>query len=130
LNYPNVTGDRPPQPGQRPDRSRGFIALAAVLAWFFLVCGGFYIAKLYVDQSLQDIQQANAINVKELEGRLDAISGDVSAIQDALGQAGTTLSSSGTTQKELVSRIEKLDSQLQDLEKSLTILKEAPNAAR
>jgi len=130
VNYPNVTGDRPRQPGQRPDRSKRFVALAAVFAWFFLVCGGFYIAKLYVDQSLRDIQQANAIHVKELEDRLDVISGDVSAIQDVLGQADTTLSSSGTTQKELVTRIEKLDNQLQDLEKSLTILKEAPHASR
>lgn len=104
--------------------------LLAVFIWGGLVYGGFYIARQYIDRSIQKVQQTNAMNVKALEDRLETMSGEMREIEKRLGMAGQTLSSSDSTQKELNVKIQKLDVQLQELERSLKILKEAPNAAR
>ncbi len=121
---------RPRRRTGSPGRLNPLIALLFVALWAGMVYGGYYYAKQYFDQSIQNVQQTNAVNVQMLEARLDTLSADLKEIENALRSAGLTLSNSDTTQKELNKKIEKLDKQLQELERSLKILKEAPNAAR
>ncbi len=100
--------------------------LLGVVLWLGLVAGGFYVAKTYIDQSMQNIQQTNAMNIKAVNDRLDAIASDIQALKNGLNMTGQTLSSSGDIQRELSGRIVELESQLLELQKSLQVLKEAP----
>jgi len=106
------------------------IVVLAVAFWAGALYGGYYLVAQQVDRSVKAVQQSNALNVKALESRLDALAAEVQKMGSSLSSADRTLSSSGSTQKELNDKIQKLDGQLKELEKSLKILKEAPNAPR
>ncbi|MFZ5634427.1 MAG: hypothetical protein ACOY40_16460 [Bacillota bacterium] len=128
MDYPRVTGRKEIQGGSRKERKRasGVYVFLVIVVWVGIVFGGFYLAKQYIDQSIQSVQQTNAMQVQTLEARLDALAKEMKEIEETLENAGVALSSSDTTQKKLDDKIEKLDKQLQELEKSLKILKEAP----
>ncbi len=100
--------------------------LLGVVLWLGLVAGGFYVAKTYIDQSMQNIQQTNAMNIKAVNDRLDAIASDIQALNSGLNITEQTLSSSGNVQMELISRIAEVEARVQELKESLDILKEAP----
>jgi len=104
-------------------RSTVIVALAA---WVLLVIGGYYLGKLYIDRSIQSVQETNAVHIQTMQNQLDSMAGAIEEIQLALSNADQTLSSSSITQENLNKRIEALDKQLQLLSESLAILKEAP----
>lgn len=104
------------------------LAMVAFFVWAGLVGGGFYIGKQYLDESLRTIQQTNAMNIQELNERLDSMATQMQDLQGILSTTDQTLSSSGNIQRDLNAKIELLDSQLQSLMQSLNILKEAPDA--
>ncbi len=112
---------------QRPEKTiTKWVVSIATFMWILVILGGFGIGKLYIDRSLEAVQQANAIHVQTLKDQLDSMAVDIDQIQVALNNADQTLSSSGSTQENLNKKIQDLDNQLQLLAKSLAILKEAP----
>jgi peptidoglycan hydrolase CwlO-like protein len=134
MDRPTVEGYTGPM-GEKKHRSDVrlplvFRAVFVVILWVGLVYTGYYLVFQQVERSVRDVQEANSLNVKALESRLDALDAEVQKIVISLSSADRTLSSSGSTQKELNDKIQKLDSQLKELERSLKILKEAPNAPR
>jgi len=100
--------------------------LAALAAWLLLVIGGYYVGKLYIDRSIQSVQQANAIHIQTMQNQLDSMASAIEEIELALSNADQALATSGTTQENLNQKIEALDKQLQLLAESLAVLKEAP----
>lgn len=119
---------QPPSPNLREGatpRPHLVISIAAVL-WILMILGGYYVGKLYIDRSIEAVQQTNAVHVQTMQNRLDSMAGEIDQIQLALNNADQTLASSGSTQENLNQKIKDLDNQLQLLAKSLAILKEAP----
>ena len=101
------------------------ILIITILVWAGLVCGGFYLAKDYVDNSIQEVQETNAMNVQTLDQKLTGIQKEMEEVKTALAQTDETLSSTDSTRKELNQKIEQLDKQLKQLENSLNILRES-----
>lgn len=120
--------NNPPSPKPRNNSApRPFCVISiAVAAWILIIIGGYYVGKLYIDRSIEAVQQTNAVNVQAMQIQLDSMSNEIYQIQLALSDADQTLSNSGTTQEALNQKIEELDKQLQALAESLAILKEAP----
>jgi peptidoglycan hydrolase CwlO-like protein len=112
-------------------RWKDFLSIFLFLVvWGGLVWGGFYIAKQYLDKSINNIQQTNAMNMQEVNEKLDSLNLELQALKKEISNTDQTISSSGSIQVELNKKIMVLDQQLKNLEKSLKILKEAPNARR
>ena len=103
----------------------GSIVLMFVL-WVALVAGGFYAAKVYFDQAMLKIQQANSMNVQALNERMGSLALELKELKVLLNVADQAISTSGSLQRDLYERITLLDAQLKSLEESLKILKEAP----
>lgn len=113
-------------------RSPWLTVLAVIIIislWGGMIYGGYYYAKQYFDQSINNVQQTNAMNIQKLEDRVSSLAVEMEEVKNALKDADQTLSSSDDTQQELNDKINKLNNQLKDLERSLRILKEAPDAA-
>lgn len=100
--------------------------VVVVLLWCVLVFGGFYIGKVYLDKALHDIQQTNAMNIKNLDERIGTLTSEVQELKAILSNTDQVISNSGVLQADLNFKIQMLDQQLQDLQKSLQTLKEAP----
>jgi len=128
LDYPIA---EQPQPRKRRRRPIWLSVVAAVLVlafWGGLVYAGFYYTKEYIDRSLREVEETNALQIQTLERRLAVMHSEMEAIEQALKETDKTLSKSDLTQKALNERIEALDDQLKRLERSLNVLKEAPDA--
>lgn len=111
----------------RPGKWLGiFYCFLFFLFWGGLIFGGFYITKDYLDKSISNIQQTNAMNIQELKDRLDSLTNEMVGLKQALSSTDQNITSSGSIQVQLNKKIEQLDQQLKGLEKSLNILKEAP----
>ncbi|MDD4665636.1 MAG: hypothetical protein PHC81_03685 [Clostridia bacterium] len=109
----------------------GFVyVLVLLLLWGGLVYGGFYFSKQYLDKTINNIQQTNALNIQEIKERMESLTNEMIALKSELSNTDQTLSSSSSIQAQLNQKIDLLDRQLKNLEKSLQILKEAPNARR
>jgi peptidoglycan hydrolase CwlO-like protein len=120
--------DYPPSPKKREGSAPRPVTVIsiAVIVWFLMVVGGYYVGKLYIDRSIEAVQQTNAVHVQTMQNQLDSMANEIDQIQLALSNADQTLASSGTTQQNLNQKIQDLDKQLQLLAESLAILKEAP----
>jgi len=125
------TGHEENTGGRRKERRRG-VGLAVpllVLLWLALLAGGVWLAKGYLDNSLRDIQDTNALHVQALQDKLESLSQKLDELERALEAADDSLARSSITQEELNERILELDRQLEELEESLRILKESDDAA-
>jgi septal ring factor EnvC (AmiA/AmiB activator) len=109
------------------DFNRLRVILALVLLWACLLVGGFWYARQYIDQKVLEIQETNALNVQDLEEKMQSLSAEMKIIKESLTQTDKALSSTGTTSKEVKKRIEEMDNQLKELEKSLSVLQESGN---
>jgi septal ring factor EnvC (AmiA/AmiB activator) len=105
---------------------QGIILL--VLLWAGLAAGGFWYAGHYIDRTVREIQEANALNVQAMEAQITSLHNEMSAIKEALDKTDATISSTGTASEEVNKRITEMDEHLKKLEKSLNILKESGNA--
>lgn len=127
LNLQDKVSNEPNR-ARRP-KSGGKVFLYFVLLfllWGGLVYEGFYFTKHYFDQTINNIQQTNAMHMQEVNEKLAGLTNELYALQQAINNTDKTLSSSGDIQEELNKKILVLDEQLKALEKSLKILKEAP----
>lgn len=100
-------------------------ALLALIVWAALGFAGYWYAKEYVNTTIRDVQETNALHVQALQDRLETLSQRLEEIERALATADDTIARSSITQEELNRRITELDQQLQQLEESLKILKES-----
>jgi len=98
-----------------------------LILWAGLTYGGYWYATDYVQRTVREIQETNALNVKMLEEDMQSLREDMSAIQEALAQTDKTLSSTGSAGEAVNERISQLDVQLKKLEKSLNIMMESDN---
>ncbi len=115
------------EPVSKPTNYRPALVISlALLVWLVLVAGGYYVGKLYIDRSMEAVQQNNAVHMVTIEQRIDSLDAQISEIKQAIINTDQTLADSGSTQENLNEKIEDLDEQLKDLERSLNILKEAP----
>lgn len=126
-------------PRRRKTRKKSLLAqvilsILAVAVWLGLVYTGYWYiemrmtenylqTKKLVEQSIQSVQETNALRVQELEDKLSALNSEMVEIKEALRDADDTLSESNATREQLNRRIEDLDQQLEELRKSLEILK-------
>lgn len=111
----------------RPGKWLGiFYCFLFLVFWGSLIFGGFYITKDYLDKSISNIQQTNAMNIQELKDRLDSLTNEMLELKQVLSSTDQNISSAGSIQIQLNKKIDLLDQQLKSLEKSLNILKEAP----
>lgn len=115
------------EPVPKPAKSRtALVIFLSLVVWLMFIAGGYYVGKLYLDRSIQAVQQNNAVHMITIEQRIDSLDAQISEIKQAIINTDQTLASSGSTQENLNDKIEDLDQQLKDLERSLAILKEAP----
>lgn len=115
------------EPTPKPNKYRPvLIILLTLVVWILLVAGGYYVGKLYIDQSIEAVRQNNAVHMITIEQRIDAMDAQITEIQQAINNTDQALANSGSTQENLNQKIEDLDEQLKELERSLNILKEAP----
>jgi vacuolar-type H+-ATPase subunit I/STV1 len=98
-----------------------------VFLWAGLTYAGYWYATEYVERTVREIQETNALNVKMLEEEIQSLRTEMSAIEEALAQTDKTLSSTGSAGEAVNERISELDEQLNRLEKSLNILMERGN---
>jgi len=98
-----------------------------LILWAGLTYGGYYYATDYVQRTVREIQETNALNVKVLEEDIQSLREEMGAIQEALAQTDKTLSSTGSAGEAVNERISLLDDQLKKLEKSLNIMMESGN---
>ncbi len=103
--------------------------LAVVLCaglWCAIVYYGYTYAKEYVDTSIRNIQQENALNIQQLTDKVGQLSQEIKGLRESLDDTDSSLSYSTRVQKRIDDKLEELDDQLEELERSLEILKEAP----
>lgn len=105
----------------------GISIFLMILLWIGLVGGGFYAGKTYLDRSIQEIKQTNAMNVQVLSERIESLNTQILDLQKLIGNTDAALSSSGSIQMQLNNKIDMLTQQMGALEASLKVLKEAPN---
>ncbi|MBB6217791.1 peptidoglycan hydrolase CwlO-like protein [Anaerosolibacter carboniphilus] len=101
--------------------------IVAITLWSTIVYYGYTYAKSYVDTSIRNVQQENAINIQELGERIEQVRQEISSLRGNIENTDSTISNSTVVQERIDEKLENLDLQLKNLEKSLKILKEAPN---
>ncbi|MDD2574250.1 MAG: hypothetical protein WCS98_06780 [Bacillota bacterium] len=102
-----------------------FIVSAGV--WCAAAYYGYIYAKDYIDTSIRNVQQQNAMNIQQLTERMEALSQEIAGLREHIEEADSTISSSTSVQRRIDDKLEDLEDQLEDLERALDILKEAPN---
>ncbi len=123
--------------GKNPNRIRllmvKIVVYALVLslagwAWYTIVVKGYTQAKTYIDASIEQVRVENAMNIKEVEDKVDLLSNDLRNLRESLELTDSSITDSTQVQKEIDTKLQNLDRQLKELERTLNILKEAPNA--
>ena len=102
-----------------------FIVSAGV--WGAAVYYGYTYAKDYIDTSIRNVQQQNAMNIQQLTERMEALGQEISGLRESIEDADSTISDSTSVQRRIDEKLEDLEDQLEELERALEILKEAPN---
>ena len=102
-----------------------FIVSAGV--WCAAVYYGYTYAKDYIDTSIRNVQQQNAMNIQQLTERMEALGQEISGLRESIEDADSTISDSTSVQRRIDRKLEDLEDQLEELERALEILKEAPN---
>ncbi|SES85211.1 Clathrin-binding domain of Huntingtin-interacting protein 1 [Natronincola peptidivorans] len=95
--------------------------------WGAAVYYGYTYAKDYIDTSIHNVQQENAVSLHQLTEQIQQLNQEIAILRQSIEATDSTLSSSTSVQERIDSRLEELDHQLGVLERSLQILKEAPN---
>jgi len=88
---------------------------------------GYIYAKDYIDTSIKNVQQENAMNIQRLTESMEMLGQEITGLRENIEEADSTLSSSTSVQRRIDNKLEDLDDQMKELERALQILKEAPN---
>ena len=103
------------------------IFIVSVGLWCAAVYYGYTYAKDYIDTSIRNVQQQNAMNIQQLTERMEVLSQEISGLRESIEEADSTISDSTSVQRRIDDKLEDLEDQLGELERALEILKEAPN---
>ncbi len=66
-----------------------------------LFAGGFYFTKIILIESINNIQQTNALNIQMIKERLDSLTNELLVLKSEISTTDQTLSSTGNIQAEL-----------------------------
>jgi predicted nuclease with TOPRIM domain len=102
-----------------------FILSAGV--WCAAAYYGYTYAKDYIDTSIRNVQQENAVNIQQLTERMEMLGHEITGLRERIEETDSTLSSSTSVQRRIDRQLGDLEDQLEELERALQILKEAPN---
>jgi predicted nuclease with TOPRIM domain len=102
-----------------------FILSAGV--WCAAAYYGYTYAKDYIDTSIRNVQQENAVNIQQLTERMELLGHEITGLRERIEETDSTLSSSTSVQRRIDRQLGDLEDQLEELERALQILKEAPN---
>lgn len=105
------------------------IGLLLVGLWFGMVYFGYIYAKAYLDTAINNIQQENAMNMKEIKEEISILSSETRNLRASMEDAGLVISNTSDVQSRIDDKLLELETHLQQLEKSLTTLQEAPHDA-
>jgi septal ring factor EnvC (AmiA/AmiB activator) len=103
------------------------LIIASAGLWCAAVYYGYTYAKDYIDTSIRNVQQQNAMNIQQLTERMEALGQEISGLRESIEDADSTISDSTSVQRRIDEKLEDLEDQLGELERALEILKEAPN---
>ncbi|AKL93788.1 hypothetical protein CACET_c02720 [Clostridium aceticum] len=103
------------------------IIFFSISLWGFVVYYGYTYAKDYIDTTIRNVQQENAMNIQQLSEEVHTLKQEIVNLIQSLESTDSTLSDSASLQIRIDRRLEILDQNLKELEKSLKILKEAPS---
>jgi flagellar basal body-associated protein FliL len=103
------------------------ILIISVSLWCAAAYYGYTYAKDYIDTSIRNIQQENAVNIQQLTERMEMLGHEISGLRERIEEADSTLSSSTSVQRRIDRQLGDLEDQLMELDRALQILKEAPN---
>ncbi|MDK2920202.1 MAG: hypothetical protein PWQ37_2935 [Candidatus Petromonas sp.] len=102
--------------------------------WGTIVYYGYINAKAYIDDSINRIEQNNAMAVQQLKEEMKIINSEIKRLRseikdlkEEVRDADSTLTNSNDIQEGIDKKLKYLDDKLKDLQESLDILKEAPN---
>ncbi|MBF8982703.1 hypothetical protein IZY60_04030 [Lutibacter sp. B2] len=103
------------------------ILCISVGIWSTVVYYGYTYSKNYIDRSIKNVQQENALNIQALSGKIELLSNEIRNLKNSIDNTDDTIAGSTIVQEKIDEKLKALDNQLGTLEKSLKILKEAPN---
>lgn len=103
------------------------VFIVSVNLWCAATYYGYTYAKDYIDTSIRNVQQQNAMNIQQLTERMEALGQEIAGLRERIEEADSTISSSTSVQRRIDDKLEDLEDQLDQLERALEILKEAPN---
>ncbi|CAH2213440.1 hypothetical protein [Tepidibacter aestuarii] len=104
------------------------IFMISIGLWGGIVYYGYGYAKNYIDTSINNVRQENAMNIQGLSDQVKLLSNEIKELSDSLDDTDSTISNTTDVQNKIDNKLEELDDRLKELQKSLDILKEAPNA--
>jgi len=104
------------------------IFMISVGVWGGIVYYGYGYAKNYIDISINNVRQENAMNIQGLSDQVKLLSNEIKELSNSLDDTDSTISNTTDVQNKIDNKLEELDDRLKELQKSLDILKEAPNA--
>ncbi len=97
-----------------------------VSIWGGVVYYGYTNAKAYIDTSIQNVQQQNAMNLSDINEQILLLNNEILELRTSIDNTGSSLSDTGSLQKSIDRQLDALEDRLRELEKSLKILQEAP----
>lgn len=103
-----------------------FLVVLSICIWGGVVYYGYTAAKSYIDTSINNVQQQNAMNLSEINEQVVQLKNEISELRISIEDTDSSISSTGTLQENIDKQLSALDTRLKELEKSLKILQEAP----
>lgn len=104
------------------------IFMISIGLWCGIVYYGYSYAKNYIDTSINNVRQENAMNIQGLSDQVKLLSNQIKELSNSFEDTDSTISNTTDVQNKIDNKLEELDNRLKELQKSLDILKEAPNA--
>lgn len=103
-----------------------FVFIISAAVWCSVVYYGYTYAKDYIDTAIKNVQQQNAVNIQQLNERIDLMTKEINGLREAIEDADSSLSYSTKVQRRIDGKLKELDARLKELKNSLEVLKEAP----
>lgn len=94
------------------------LIILSIAVWSGIVYYGFTTAKAYVDTSIKNVQQQNAVNLSEISNQTTQLNNEIKALRESIENTDNSLTSTGSLQKSIDKQLSALDKRLKELEKT------------